>query len=223
VVELLVDDTLAHKSGRQVTGAGVFRDAIRSTVKLIVYTWGLNLVVVCLRVAPPGEATPIALPINLRVRTKTGGNKTTELAAAMTSLGREEIADWLPERSFHLTADGAYACLVGAQLPRTHVTSRMRRDAALYEPAPLRTGKRGRPALKGSRLGTPPELAAAAPNTAWTEGHRRHARPQRRAPRRRLRRALVRVMVWRSCGGRPRGARGSHARGTKQPLTLRFR
>jgi hypothetical protein len=165
VVELLVDDTLAHKSGRQVAGAGVFRDAIRSTVKRIVYAWGLNLVVVCLRVSPPWGGTPIALPINLRVRTKTQGNKTTELAAEMI----EEIAGWLPERSFHLTGDGAYACLLGAQLPRTHVTSRMRRDAALYEPAPPRTGKRGRPALKGNRLGKPPELAAAAPSTAWTE------------------------------------------------------
>ncbi len=58
-MELLVDDTLAHKSGRQVTGAGVFRDAIRSTVKLIVYTWGLNLVVVCLRVAPPPDCQAV--------------------------------------------------------------------------------------------------------------------------------------------------------------------
>jgi hypothetical protein len=164
VLELLVDDTLAHKSGRQVAGAGVFRDAIRSTVKRVVYAWGLNLVVVCLRVSPPWGGTPIALPLNLRVRTKKEGKKTTELAAEMVG----EIAGWLPERSFHLTGDGAYACLLGAQLSRTQVTSRMRRDAALYEPAPPRTGKRGRPATKGPRLGTPPELAAAAPSKAWT-------------------------------------------------------
>ena len=163
VVELLVDDTLAHKSGRQVAGAGVFRDAIRSTAKRVVYAWGLNLVVVCLRVSPPWGGTPIALPVNLRVRTKTGGKKTTELAAEMVA----EIAGWLPERSLHLTGDGAYACLLGAELPRTQVTSRMRRDAALFEPAPPRTGKRGRPALKGPRLGKPPELAAAAPSKAW--------------------------------------------------------
>ncbi len=50
VVELLVDDTLAHKSGRTVAGAGSFRDAVRSTSKRVVYAWGLNVVVVCLRV-----------------------------------------------------------------------------------------------------------------------------------------------------------------------------
>ena len=47
------------------------------------------------------------------------------------------------------------------------MTSRLRRDAALYEPAPPRTGKRGRPRTKGARLPTPPELAAAA--TDWVE------------------------------------------------------
>jgi hypothetical protein len=36
------------------------------------------------------------------------------------------------------------------------------RDAALYAPAPPRTGRRGRPAKKGTRLPTPPEQAAAA-------------------------------------------------------------
>jgi hypothetical protein len=36
----------------------------------------------------------------------------------------------------------------------------MRRDAALYEPAPPRSGKRGRPRTKGARLATPEALAA---------------------------------------------------------------
>ncbi len=34
----------------------------------------------------------------------------------------------------------------------TELTSRMRRDAAIYEPAPPHTGKRGRPRTKGERL-----------------------------------------------------------------------
>ncbi len=60
VLELLVDDTLAHKSGRKVAGAGVLRDAVRSTKNRVVYAWGLNVVVVCLRVTPPWGGTPIA-------------------------------------------------------------------------------------------------------------------------------------------------------------------
>ena len=165
VVELLVDDTLAHKTGRKVAGAGSFRDAVRSTRNKVVYAWGLNVAVICLRVDPPWDGTPIAIPVSLRIRTKGSGKKTTELAAEMIA----EIAGWLPERRFHLTGDGAYACLAGAGLPRTHLTARMRRDAALYEPAPPRTGRRGRPRARGARLGKPPELAAAAPPSAWQQ------------------------------------------------------
>lgn len=43
----------------------------------------------------------------------------------------------------------------------------MRRDAALFQPAPPRTGRRGRPRLKGDRLSRPPELAAGASDRDW--------------------------------------------------------
>ncbi len=162
MVVLDADDTVYKKSGRSIEGAGVFRDAVRSTRNRVVYAWGLNLVVVTLRVRPPWGGCPLGLPVNVRVHRK-GGATTVELAAQMI----REIAGWLPDRSFHLYADGAYASLVGADLPRTHVTSRLRRDAALYDPAPPRTGRRGRPRTRGKRLPTPPELAAAA--TDWTD------------------------------------------------------
>src|SRR6266571_5277349 len=54
---------------------------------------GLNVVVVCLRVDPPWGGTPIALPLNLRIRAKKNGKKTTELAAEMVA----EIAGRPPE------------------------------------------------------------------------------------------------------------------------------
>ncbi len=41
-------------------------------------------------------------------------------------------------------------------------TTRLPANAVLYAPPPPRTGKRGRPRLKGHRLGTPAELAATA-------------------------------------------------------------
>src|SRR6266446_2766632 len=162
VVVLDCDDTVYKKTGRKVNGAGVFRDAVRSTRSKVVYAWGLNLVIITLRVTPPWGGCPLGLPINVRVHRK-GGPSTVALAAQMIA----EIAGWLPGRDLHLHADGAYATLVGADLPRTVVTSRLRRDAALYAPAPPRTGKRGRPRTKGARLPTPPELAAAA--TDWVE------------------------------------------------------
>jgi hypothetical protein len=75
----------------------------------------------------------------------------------------EEVAGWLPHHSFILGCDGAYSSLAGRDLPRTHVVSRIQRNAALNEPPPpRRPGQRGRPRKKGARLGTPAELAAQA-------------------------------------------------------------
>src|SRR5205807_2334259 len=71
---------------------------------------------------------------------------------------------WFPEHRFVLCGDGAFASLAAVGMARTQVVSRMRRDAALYEPAPPRTGKRGRPRKKGERL---PSLQALAAQASW--------------------------------------------------------
>jgi len=163
-VPLDLDDSLWHKSGRCVDGAGSFRDAVRSTRSTIVYATGLNLVVVTLRVIPPWGGMPIGLPIGVRLHRK-GGPSTHDQAVEMIT----ELASWLPERSFLLCADGAYAPLIGRGLPRTHVISRLRRDAALFKAAPPHTNKRGRPRTKGARLADLATLAAQAPAKEWAE------------------------------------------------------
>src|SRR5207247_3212175 len=61
-----IDDTLFHKAGRKVNGAGSFRDPIRSRGQRTVFAHGLTLVVLTLRVQPPWRGEPIGLPINLR-------------------------------------------------------------------------------------------------------------------------------------------------------------
>ncbi len=156
------DDTLYKKSGRNVDGAGSFRDAVRSTRRKVVYATGLNLVVVTLRVRPPWGGQPIGVPVGVRLHRK-GGPTTLDLATEMVT----EIASWLPQRSFSLCADGAYASLARRGLPRTTLTSRMRREAALYEAAPPRTGKPGRPRTKGKRLETPAQMAAKLDNAEF--------------------------------------------------------
>jgi len=164
VIELACDDTLFHHEGRKVEGAGIFRDAVRSTLGRVVYARGLNLVVITLTIHPPWGGQPVAVPVNVRVHKKHDATTTIAHAAAMLT----ELSAWLPDRSFHLCADGAYATLAGTALPRTHLTSRIRRDAALYQAAPPPTGKRGRPRTKGERLPTPAKLSETLPKKAWT-------------------------------------------------------
>lgn len=156
-MQLDLDDTLFHKSGRKVEGAGVFRDAVRSTSRHVVHALGLNLVVLTLRIVPPWGGEPLGLPISMRMYRK-GGPSHLDLAEAMI----RQAAEWFLNRTFRLACDGAYASLAGRALPRTQVTSRMRRDAAVYNsPPPRPKGKRGRPAKKGLRLPTPLEMASA--------------------------------------------------------------
>ncbi len=163
IIPLDLDDTLFHKTGRRIAGAGIFRDAVRSSGKAVVYALGLNLVVLTLRVTPPWGGEPLGLPIGVRLYRK-GGPSHLDLAAQML----RAVAAWFPDRCFALCCDGAYASLAGRRLPRTQVTSRMRRDAALYEPPPKRRKpKRGRPAKKGKRLPTPEQLARRS-RKGWT-------------------------------------------------------
>jgi len=156
-VVVYLDDTLFHRNGPKVEGAASWRDAVRSTRKRVVYARGLNLVVLCIRVTPPWGGMPISIPVNVALHHK-GGQTMPELARQMMA----ELAAWLPEASFVLCGDGAYATLAGDHLERTAVVSRMRRDAALYEAAPPRSGKAGRPRKRGARLATPVKLAKAA-------------------------------------------------------------
>jgi len=162
VLPLDLDDTLFHKTGRKIDGAGIFRDAVRSLARSVVYALGLNLVVLTLRIRPPWGGEPLGLPINVR-RSRKGGPSHLDLGEAMI----REIAGWLPSRTFALGCDGAYASLAGRALPRTHVTSRIRKDAALYElPPPRQKGQRGRPRKKGQRLPSPEQMARQN-RTGW--------------------------------------------------------
>jgi hypothetical protein len=82
------------------------------------------------------------------------------------------VKRWLPHRDLVVVADSSFAALEllakVKRLSRTDLITRLRLDAALYEPAPPREpGARGRPRLKGKRL---PTLAAvlAHEQTEWT-------------------------------------------------------
>jgi hypothetical protein len=72
----------------------------------------------------------------------------------------------LPGRRIEVVADSAYAGRVLRGLPETVTwTTRLRSNASLYELAPPRTGKPGRPRLKGAKL---PTLAKLANSTQFT-------------------------------------------------------
>ena len=151
-----MDDTIFHRTGQKVDGAGWWRDAIRSTASHLVHCWGLNLVVLTLRVRPPWGSEPLGLPINMRLHRKNGPGL-IELAKQMLA----EVKGWFPERQFMMGADGFYATLAGCGAAYSHLISRMRRDAAIYAlPMKERKHRRGPKRKRGRRLGTPTQIAS---------------------------------------------------------------
>lgn len=161
-IALYMDDTLFHKSGRRIMGAGWWRDAVASTGQAqAVKALGLNILVLAVRVDPPWGGEPLALPVGMRLHRK-GGASLLELARELL----DEISSWFPNREFDLCADGFFAPLAGSLPPRFSLTSRIRRDAALYESPPERMkGQRGRPRKKGDRLPSLEEMAS--PGVRW--------------------------------------------------------
>ena len=126
------------------------------------HCFGLNIVVLALKIDPPWGGEPFALPLNVRLHTK-GGATLLDLAEHMLI----QVASWFPQRQFQLCADGSYASLAGRHLPRTDLISRLRHDAALYKVlCKQKKPRRGRPRKKGDRLPTPRQIAQKV--TKWT-------------------------------------------------------
>ena len=171
-----IDETLERRYGKKIAAKGVYRDPVRSTHEHFVKSCGLRWVCAMLVVEIPWATRVWALPFlsalapSERYATKRGKRhkKITEWAWQLLL----EVRRWYPEREIVAVADGAYASLKlldrcrSLSNPVTFIT-RLRLDAALYEPAPVRhPGQIGRPRLKGERL---PNLSVVAEgaNTVW--------------------------------------------------------
>jgi hypothetical protein len=84
-----------------------------------------------------------------------------------------QVRRWVPRRALIVVADRSFAVLTLLDALRhlaqpVSMITRLRLDAALYEPAPVRTlGQPGRPRLKGKRLPTLQQVLRD-PTTPWT-------------------------------------------------------
>jgi DDE superfamily endonuclease len=175
-VTVAVDDTLLQRWGRKVWGCFYHHDATANSDKAAV-AWGNNWVVVGICVRLPFLERTVCLPVLFRLwRPRrpeyAKADKPDPERPGKPVMAREMIdllAARLPGRRIDLVGDAAYATEAWRGLPgRVTVTSRLRVNAAIYAPAPERTGKRGRPRKWGRRLGKLAEIATN-PATEWVE------------------------------------------------------
>jgi hypothetical protein len=170
-LRLAVDDTLFGRSGKRVWGAHYLHDGAQPEGSGRRTRWGNCWVVVVLVVQLDClGGRQIGLPILFRLfRPKDDAHpdrpSQPELARTLIDMILERFAT----RVVDLVMDGAYASKAWRGLPdRVTVTTRMRSNAAVFALAPPPTGKQGRPALKGARLGSLAQLAAGADFAAVT-------------------------------------------------------
>jgi SRSO17 transposase len=169
-VLLAGDDTVTEHPGPKVFGKGRHRDGVRSTHRYTAYRWGHKWVVVSVLVKLPVATRPWALPILVALYRPPewdhvqGTRHKTPAHLARLLLAR--LVRWFPNRHFIFIGDTGYGTSETARFchqRRRHLTlvSKFYRDAALYEPPPLRTRRTiGRPRVKGRKLPSPQEVVA---------------------------------------------------------------
>ena len=184
---VLIDATLARKTGKGISLATMHHDPLLSTARKPFCSFGHVWVVLALWVPlPMGGTRGFALPLLFRlyVGAKRGGTRDapgrprrgarqqaaerahaahprpTKLALARELLAL--VAGWADGRTIYAVVDSAYAArpLLEERPANVEVLSRLRLDAALWaRPGRRRPGQRGRPRQRGHRLPTPKAMA----------------------------------------------------------------
>lgn len=172
-----VDDTLERRRGDKIQAKGIYRDPARSSKSFFVKASGLRWISMMLLAPVPLAGRVWALPFLSVLAPSERYDQ--QRGRRHKSLGRwvmqmiTLVRRWLPGRPLVLVADGGYAILAlldrcaTFKNPVTFIT-RLRLDAALFEPSPAReAGQKGRPRKKGKRL---PALQRVLddPKTRWT-------------------------------------------------------
>ncbi|MGT2489236.1 IS701 family transposase [Methylobacterium oryzae CBMB20] len=173
-VVLGLDDTIERRRGKRIAAKGIYRDPVRSSDSHFVKASGLRWMSLMLLAPIPWAGRVWALPfLTALVPSERACRERGRRHKPLLDVGRQlalQARRWLPRRDLVVVGDSGFSALLFLDaMRRARITAitRLRLDAALYEPAPPRPpGTIGRPRTKGARL---PTLAAilAAKDTRW--------------------------------------------------------
>jgi hypothetical protein len=159
-----LDDTIERRRGAKIAAKGIYRDPVRSSKGHFVKASGLRWLSMQLLAPIPWAGRVWGLPfLTVLAPSARYHQERGQRHKKLTDWGHQMIRQlrrWLPDRRLVVVADSSYAVLelladaAGLAQPVTMIT-RLRLDAALYDPAPPRApGARGRPRRKGARQAT---------------------------------------------------------------------
>jgi DDE superfamily endonuclease len=161
-IVLGIDDTIERRRGKRIQAKGIYRDPVRSSHSHFVKASGLRWVSLMLLAPVPWAARPWALPfLTCLAPSERYAQKRRKRHKPVLDWSRQMIWQtqrWLPQPTLVVVGDSAFSALewLSALLRRNiTVVTRLRLDAALYDPAPVRRpGTNGRPRKKGKRRPT---------------------------------------------------------------------
>jgi hypothetical protein len=160
-VVLGADETLERRNGKRIGAKGLFRDAVRSSKKRVVHSYGLRWVSMMLLVPVPFSGRVWALPfLTVLARSqKTDQVQGRRHKTSIDWIGQmiRVVRRWLPKRLLVLVVDGGLSAVklglrCAADSAGITYVSRLRLDAVLHDrPLPKPKGKRGPQPKKGGR------------------------------------------------------------------------
>jgi hypothetical protein len=161
-----IDETIERRRGENIEARGIYRDPVRSSHSHFVKASGLRWICLMWLTEMSWARRMWALPFfTVLAPSERYYSKRERCPKTLTDWSRQmvfQLRRWLPEQALVVVGDSTYAALEFLHacqnlLRPVTVITRLRLDAALYEPAPIYSGK-GRPRKKGKRLPTPQQV-----------------------------------------------------------------
>jgi hypothetical protein len=172
-----LDDTLERRRGAKIQATGLYRDAVRSSHRHRVNARGWRWLSLMRLVSIPWAKRVWALPfLTVLAPSERYHQERGQRQKTLTDWARQlclVVRRWRPERPLVVVTDSSFAVitLLWRVRQRPHPLwgiTRLRLDAALYEPAPPREPRpTGRPRLQGRRRPTVAHTLREAA-TCWT-------------------------------------------------------
>jgi hypothetical protein len=163
VVVIGLDDTLERRRGEKIRAKGIYRDPVRSSRSHLVKASGLRWLCAMVLAEIPWAGREWALPFltalcpSQRYHQQRGQRHKSLPQWAGQLIGL--IHRWLPGPQVVVATDSSFAVIEllkqVSDTPEVSLISRLRLDAALYDPAPVRVPQQHRrPRKKGARRPT---------------------------------------------------------------------
>lgn len=171
-----IDETLERRKGPKIKAKGYYRDAVRSSKKIVVKSSGLKWLTLAVSWRFSFSERFFALPfmtiLEPSAKSNKAANKRHKTTLQWTIQMLMQVVRWLKNTPIILVGDGGFACgeLAWRCLKfKISLISRLKINACLYDFAPeSEPGKRGRKKTKGAKLYSFKEMIKLA-DLGWTE------------------------------------------------------